>query len=55
MKEQARQEFIAGLRSLAAFYESRPGAYYDGMRVTMAVYAAARHAPHAFAGVNVAD
>lgn len=51
MKEHARQEFIAGLRSLAAFYESRPGAYYDGIRVTIAMYAAGRRAQQAFAAM----
>jgi len=51
MNEHARREFIAGLRSLAAFYESRPDAYYDGMRVTIAMYAAGRRAPQAFAAM----
>lgn len=54
MKEHARREFIAGLRSLAAFYESRPDAYYDGMRVTIGMYAPGRHAPQVFAAMAAA-
>jgi hypothetical protein len=45
----ARRELIAGLRAVADFYEQQPGAYYDGMTVTIAMYAAGRSARAAFA------
>ncbi|HEX3940005.1 MAG TPA: hypothetical protein VHX11_00820 [Acidobacteriaceae bacterium] len=45
----ARRELIAGLRAVANFYEQQPGAYYDGMTVTIAMYAAGRRARAAFA------
>lgn len=34
-----RSQFIAGLRAVADFYERNPGAYYDGARVTLSMYA----------------
>lgn len=51
---EARRELIAGLRAVADFYEQQPGAYYDGMTVTIAMYAAGRRAPAAFAETAVA-
>lgn len=35
----ARLELIAGLRAVADFYERNPEAYYDGMRLTINMYA----------------
>lgn len=54
MSDRARKQFIAGLRALAAFYEARPGAYYDGMRVTLSMYAAGSCGPPALAAMAAA-
>jgi hypothetical protein len=35
----ARRNLIAGLRAVADFYERNPAAYYDGMRLTINMYA----------------
>ena len=42
--EEARRQFIQGLRAVAAFYESNPDAYYDGMTVSLSMYAGGRAA-----------
>jgi len=36
--EQRRRHFIEGLRAVAKFYEENPGAYYDGMHLTVNMY-----------------
>jgi hypothetical protein len=33
-----RQHFIAGLRAVAQFYEDNPGAWYDGLHLTLNMY-----------------
>ena len=40
-----RRHFIEGLRAVAEFYEQNADAYYDGMHITLNMYAwgAARH------------
>ncbi len=54
MSDPARKQFIAGLRALAGFYEARPGAYYDGMRLTVSMYAAGAGGPPALAAMAAA-
>jgi hypothetical protein len=46
MKEEQhrRREFIAGLRAVAEFYEQNPTACYDGMHLTLNMYAWGRGA-----------
>jgi hypothetical protein len=36
--EEARRQFIRGLRAVAGFYECNPDAYYDGMAVSLNMY-----------------
>ena len=36
---EQRRHFIAGLRAVAEFYEQNPDAYYDGMPITLSMYA----------------
>jgi hypothetical protein len=38
-EKNLRQEFIDGLRAVARFYEENPDAYYDGMHLTINMYA----------------
>ena len=33
-----RQQFIDGLRAVAEFYQQNPGAWYDGMHLTLNMY-----------------
>jgi hypothetical protein len=33
-----RRQFINGLRAVAEFYEKNPGAWYDGMHLTLNMY-----------------
>jgi hypothetical protein len=33
-----RRQFIEGLRAVATFYEENPGAWYDGMHLTLNMY-----------------
>ncbi len=33
-----RRQFIDGLRAVAEFYEKNPGAWYDGMHLTLNMY-----------------
>ena len=33
-----RRQFIEGLRAVAEFYEKNPGAWYDGMHLTLNMY-----------------
>ncbi len=33
-----RRQFIEGLRAVANFYEQNPGAWYDGMHLTLNMY-----------------
>jgi len=33
-----RRQFIEGLRAVAMFYEQNPGAWYDGMHLTLNMY-----------------
>jgi hypothetical protein len=37
--ERRRRQFIDGLRAVANFYEENPTAYYDGMHLTINMYA----------------
>src|SRR6267154_4274583 len=39
-----RRQFIEGLRAVATFYEQNPGAWYDGMHLTLNMYAWGRTA-----------
>jgi hypothetical protein len=39
-----RQHFIQGLRAVAQFYEDNPGAWYDGIHLTLNMYIFARPA-----------
>jgi hypothetical protein len=45
----ARREFVQGLRAIADFYDQNPHAYYDGMHLTLNMYAAGREARHTLA------
>src|ERR1700751_4564164 len=36
--QHRRREFIEGLRAVARFYEENPGAWYDGMHLTLNMY-----------------
>ncbi len=38
VEQRRRQQFIAGLRAVASFYEQNADAYYDGMHVTLNMY-----------------
>ena len=42
--ERRRRQFIAGLRAVANFYEENPGAWYDGMHLTLNMYVWGRSA-----------
>jgi hypothetical protein len=42
--QHRRRQFIAGLRAVAEFYEKNPTAWYDGMHLTMSMYAWGRGA-----------
>jgi hypothetical protein len=37
-EQHRRRQFIAGLRAVAQFYEENPGAWYDGMHLTLNMY-----------------
>ncbi len=37
-EQHRRQQFIAGLRAVAKFYEENPTACYDGMHLTLNMY-----------------
>ena len=37
--QRRRWNFIRGLRAVADFYEQNPDAYYDGMNITLNMYA----------------
>jgi hypothetical protein len=39
-----RRQFITGLRAVAQFYEENPGAWYDGMHLTLNMYVWGRSA-----------
>jgi hypothetical protein len=36
--QRRRQHFIQGLRAVAQFYEDNPGAWYDGIHLTLNMY-----------------
>ena len=36
--QHRRRQFIEGLRAVAQFYEENPGAWYDGMHLTLNMY-----------------
>jgi hypothetical protein len=36
--QRRRQHFIDGLRAVAQFYEENPGAWYDGIHLTLNMY-----------------
>ena len=36
--QRRRQQFIAGLRAVAQFYEDNPDAWYDGIHLTLNMY-----------------
>lgn len=36
--QRCRQQFIAGLRAVAQFYEDHPDAWYDGIHLTLNMY-----------------
>ena len=42
--EHRRRQFIEGLRAVATFYEESPGAWYDGMHLTLNMYVWGRSA-----------
>jgi hypothetical protein len=42
--QHRRRQFIEGLRAVAQFYEENPAAWYDGMHVTLNMYAWGRAA-----------
>jgi hypothetical protein len=42
--ERRRRQFIEGLRAVANFYEENPGAWYDGMHLTLNMYVWGRSA-----------
>jgi hypothetical protein len=42
--QHRRRQFIAGLRAVAQFYEEHPAAWYDGMHLTLNMYAWGRAA-----------
>jgi hypothetical protein len=42
--QHRRRQFIAGLRAVAQFYEENPAAWYDGMHLTLNMYAWGRAA-----------
>lgn len=48
--ESSRRHFIDGLLAVGRFYEGKPEAYYDGMKVTLCMYVEGRHARRALAG-----
>jgi len=43
-EQERRRNFIAGLRAVAAFYETHPEACYDGMHLTLNMYVFGRDA-----------
>jgi hypothetical protein len=44
IEQRRRRQFIDGLRAVAKFYEENPGACYDGMHLTLNMYAWGRTA-----------
>jgi hypothetical protein len=38
LEQLRRRQFIEGLRAVAQFYEENPGAWYDGMHLTLNMY-----------------
>ena len=38
LSSERRRQFIEGLRAVAQFYEENPGAWYDGMHLTLNMY-----------------
>ena len=42
--DDATRQFIQGLRAVAALYESNPYGYYDGMTISLSMYAGGRTA-----------
>ena len=42
--ERARRQFIHGLRAVVLFYQANPDAFYDGMAVSLSMYAGGRAA-----------
>ncbi len=38
IEQRRRRQFIEGLRAVAEFYEENPGAWYDGMHLTLNMY-----------------
>jgi hypothetical protein len=44
IEQRRRLQFIEGLRAVAKLYEENPGAYYDGMHMTLNMYAWGRSA-----------
>jgi hypothetical protein len=37
-EQRRRRQFIEGLRAVAGFYEQNPGAFYDGLHITLNMY-----------------
>jgi hypothetical protein len=37
-EQRRRRQFIEGLRAVAEFYDKNPGAWYDGMHLTLNMY-----------------
>jgi hypothetical protein len=48
--ERSRRDFIDGLMAVGRFYEEKPEAYYDRMKVTLCMYVEGRNARRALAG-----
>jgi hypothetical protein len=44
LSTERRRQFIEGLRAVANFYEQNPGAWYDGMHLTLNMYVWGRSA-----------
>jgi hypothetical protein len=42
--QRRRRQFIEGLRAVAQFYEENPGAWYDGIHLTLNMYIWGREA-----------
>ena len=49
MSTERRRQFIEGLRAVANFYEQNPGAWYDGMHLTLNMYVWGRSARNTLA------
>jgi hypothetical protein len=47
--EERRREFIDGLMAVGRFYEQNPGAYYDGLKMTLSMYVDGKGAGSALA------